>query len=82
MQSSAGKALRQLKAAERHRLAFLFRNVHAVAKNNRPLSDYTWLCHIDQAKGLDIGQSYLNQKAALVFLSSIADAEITVEAPT
>lgn len=75
MQSNAGQALKQLKSAERHKLAFLFRNAHAIAKNNRPLSDYTWLCEIDKAKGIEIGQTYLNSKAALDFLSSIAGAE-------
>ena len=75
MQSNAGQALKKLKAAERHKLAFLFRNAHAIAKNNRPLSDYAWLCEIDKAKGIDIGQTYMNGKAALDFLSSIADAE-------
>ena len=42
-----------------------------MAKRNQPLSDYTWLC----AKGLDIGEIYLNDKAALGFIFSIADGE-------
>lgn len=52
--SDAGKALNKLKSAEKGRLMFLFRNAHAIAKNNRPLSDYSWLCRIDQAKEIDI----------------------------
>lgn len=75
LKSDAGKALLSLKAAERHKLAYLFRNAHAVAKKNRPLSDYTWLCTIDKAKDLDIGETYINEKAALVFVSSIAGTE-------
>ena len=49
--------------------------MHAVAKNNRSLTDYKWLCDIDKAKGLEIGETYLNEKSALVFLSCIADTE-------
>ena len=41
-------------------------------KNKRPLTDFTWLCHLDMAKGLDIGQTYLNNKAAFRFIKAIA----------
>ena len=73
--SKAGKTLNLLHQAKRHKLAYLFRNAHAVAKQNMPLSDYQWLCDIDKAKGLDVGDTYLNQKAALKFLNCIADTE-------
>ncbi|KAL3886870.1 hypothetical protein ACJMK2_026831 [Sinanodonta woodiana] len=64
-----------LKAAERSRLVHLFRNAHAVAKNNHPLSDYTWLCEIDKAKQLDIGSTYIHDKAATDFIHSITHTE-------
>jgi hypothetical protein len=32
--------LKLLKSSEVHRLAYLFRNAHATAKQNRPLTDY------------------------------------------
>ena len=63
--TEAGKAYLALKETERNRLSYLFRNAHAIMKNNRPLIDFTWLCHLDMAKGLDICQTYLNNKAAL-----------------
>ena len=66
-----------LKASERSRLVHLLRNAHAVAKNNRPLSDYTWLCEIDRAKQLDIGSTYINEKVATVLIRSIAQTEQT-----
>lgn len=46
-----------------------------MVKDNRPLLDYHWLCELDKAKGLDIGDTYLNSQAALVFVSSIVDSE-------
>ena len=36
MVSDAGKTLKLLKSSEAHRLAYLFRNAHAIAKQNRP----------------------------------------------
>jgi hypothetical protein len=59
--SEAGKTLNLLKSSEVHRLAYLFRNAHAIAKQNRPLTDYKWLCHIDKSKGLDIGNTCVVQ---------------------
>ena len=35
MVSEAGKTLKLLKSSEVHRLAYLFRNAHAIAKQNR-----------------------------------------------
>ena len=73
--TEAGRALISLKQSERHRLAHLFRNTHAIVKHNRPLSDFHWLCSLDKMKGLDIGNTYLNDRAALDFVGSIAKAE-------
>lgn len=75
-QSRAGKALRALKEADRTRLGYLIRNAHAIAKQNRPLSDYTWLSILDKAKGADMGQTYLNDKAGLNFITVMAEIEM------
>ena len=37
MVSEAGKTLKLLKSSEVHSLAYLFRNAHSIAKQNRPL---------------------------------------------
>lgn len=74
-QSKAGKALTLLKSSQRAKLALLFRNVHAIVKNNRPLRDYVWLYDLDAKKGLMEGETYRSQKSALPFLSSISDVE-------
>ena len=46
-----------------------------VVKNNRPLSDYKFQCDLDRMKDIDIGTSYLNEKAATEFLIHIASVE-------
>ena len=73
-QSTAGKALRKLKAADRARVSVLFRNAQAVIKN-KSLRDYVWLCQLDITKGIDIGEIYLNSKAAMKFVYAIAQSE-------
>jgi hypothetical protein len=39
MVSEAGKTLKLLKSSEVHKLAYLLKNAHAIAKQNRPLTD-------------------------------------------
>jgi hypothetical protein len=63
-QSEACRALLMLKEGMRTRMTTLFRNAHAIARMNRPYTDYVWLCHLDATKGnLDLGVSstYINK---------------------
>ncbi|XP_049904301.1 zinc finger protein 862-like [Epinephelus moara] len=53
----------------------LFRNVHALAKRSRPLSDIVWMCQLDDQKGIQVGGSYRNPVEARVFLHYIAQME-------
>jgi hypothetical protein len=57
----AHKALLTLNEKNRKELDLKFRNVHAVIKHNRPISDYVWLNELDEAKGLDHGETYNNR---------------------
>ena len=43
----------------------LFRNVHALIKKRRPFTDFIWMCELDEIKGVDIGETYRNEKQAL-----------------
>ncbi|XP_046577709.1 zinc finger protein 862-like [Haliotis rubra] len=70
--SKAGRALQKLKSADKTKMTFLFRNAHAVAVKNRPLSDFKWLCELDKVKSLEVGDTYLNDRAALNFIQAIA----------
>lgn len=54
------------------KLRLLFRNAHAVAKNKKSLSDYQWLCDLDEVKGLTVGATYRNVKACSTFTKYIA----------
>ena len=63
--TAAANALRKLKESDRKRILTLFLNAQYVAKINRHLSDYKTLCGLDKAKGSEMGQTYLNEKAAL-----------------
>lgn len=44
----------------------------ALIKDNRPLSDFTWICDLDEMKGYDLGRTYRNINSAKVFIQCIA----------
>ena len=71
-QSQAAKVLHKLKQHEYDRLVIQFRNAHAVAKHHMSYKTYTWLCQLDKAKGLDVGENYQNDKKAREFVKHIA----------
>ena len=71
----AYNSLLSLNEHKRKQLEHKFRNVHAVVMSNRPFSDYVWLNELDKCKGIDKGDTYNNEKAAFIFLQSIADVE-------
>ncbi len=73
--SEAEKAIQSLNEADFTRLAYLFRNAHAVGKKGRPFSDCEWLFELDQAKGLHVGNSYKSRKQATEFLHYIAEVQ-------
>jgi hypothetical protein len=68
----ASHALSKLDKETEHKMEILFRNTHALAKNSKSFKDFTWLCELDEAKGLSIGKTYRNPKAAKTFCSNIA----------
>ncbi|XP_076079341.1 zinc finger protein 862-like [Mytilus galloprovincialis] len=71
--SEAAKAVVKLKAHEYDRMNVLFRNAHAIAKHHLAFKFYPILCQLDKAKGLDVGETYLNDKKAREFVHHIAN---------
>jgi len=59
--------------SEYDRLVMKFMNAHAVAMHHKSFRDYLLLCKLDKMKGLDVGDTYLNDKAAASFVKSIAN---------
>ena len=74
-ESAAGKLVLKLNAAVVDKLSKMFRNCHALVIKNRPISDFDWLCDLDDMKGLNLGQTYRNNEAAKMFIKSIAELE-------
>ena len=54
------------------KLKSLFRNAPAVAKHKKSISDYNWLCDLDEAKGLTLGRTYRNINTCTTFIQYIA----------
>ena len=69
------QSIQKMNRAVFDKLDKLFRNAHAIAKNNRPFSDYVWMATLDERKGLFLGETYRNEKACKEFIHSIANME-------
>lgn len=69
----AAQALQAMNASVFNRLKILFRNVHALIKNRRPFTDFVWLCNLDEVKGVDVGETYRNDKQVVTFSHYIAE---------
>lgn len=69
--SVAGRGLLAMKEKDRQRMRILFRSAHAIAKHNRPFTDYNWITRLDKAKGLTVGDTYMTEKACGRFIDNI-----------
>ena len=63
-QTTAHKTVITLKEHTKKDLKLKFRNVHALIKKNRPISDITWFNQLYRAKGLDHRKTYDNMSEA------------------
>lgn len=63
------QAFGSMKALERttyENLNKLFRTEHALVKHDQPFRDIIWQSNLDETKGVDIGQTYRNDKECQV----------------
>jgi hypothetical protein len=63
-QTTGHKTVITLKEHTKKDLKLKFRNVHALIKKNRPISDITWFSQLYRAKGLDHSKTYDNMTEA------------------
>ena len=67
------KIMQNLNSAQVNKMSILFCNVHSLVKHHRPFTDYmSGSVNLIKKKGLVIGDTYRNDKAAEVFNHSIA----------
>ena len=71
----AEKSLQKINQEAFDRLVNLFRNAHAIAYHSRPFKDFTWMCNLDEKKGVNVGCTYRNDKQCKVFVDAIAAVE-------
>ena len=50
----------------------LFHTVHALVITNRPMSDSTWQCELDEAKCISLGDTYRNRISTANFMAFTA----------
>lgn len=73
VESEAARAKKLLSESKRKHLPVLFTNAYAVMKSGRPFNDFEFLIKLDKAKGVEVGNTYLNRKQGLEFGVAIAD---------
>ena len=71
----ADKKMDQLGKATFDQMCKLFRNAHAIARHSRPYTDFVWMCTLDIMKGVQIGNTYINDKQCATFIHHIAQAK-------
>ena len=74
-ESSAAKFIQTLNKDIFIKLDKMFRNCHALVVKNRPLSDYEWMCELDETKGIILKKTYRNTGSVKSFIAAIADVE-------
>ena len=65
----------QLGKATFDKMCKLFMNAHAIARHSRPYTDFVWMCTLDDLKGVQIGNTYRNDKLCATFIHHIAQAQ-------
>ena len=60
----------------KNKLNILFINVYALMLKGRPYSEYELYVDMNRAKGIDIGNTYLNRMSAMEFSYAIAAVEV------
>ncbi|KAK3088160.1 hypothetical protein FSP39_015511 [Pinctada imbricata] len=74
-EAPAVKCLKQLLQQDAEKLQHKFRTAHVLAKHGKSFLDFNFICSLDKVKGLDVGSTYCNDKAARCFVASIAYTE-------
>ena len=65
----------QLGKATFDKMCKLFMNAHTIARHSRPYTDFVWMCTLDDMKGIQIGNTYRNDKRCATFIHHIAQAQ-------
>ena len=73
--SVADKMMDQLGRATFDKMCKLLRNAHAITRHSRPYTDFVWMCTLDDMKGVQIGNTYINDKQCATFIHHSAQAQ-------
>ena len=79
MDSEAGKILITLNRALTEKLRIKFRSLNALAKHNRPFTDYVWQYELDELKGINVEQDYRSDKPVADFAHHIVRLTVILQ---
>ena len=57
----------------------MFRNCHALIVKNRPLSDYEWMCQLDETKGNILEKTYTESVKSFIGFSVKSAPKIKIK---
>ena len=77
LESGAERSLHQLtkSVVGLYKLGLMFRFCHSLALHAKPFTDFVQMCDFDEAKGMQLGRTYRNDKAGKTFMHYIAKVE-------
>lgn len=67
------RALAKVNQAEVERYEKLFNTAYAVAKHNRPFTEYNFLCEVQIKNGVQLGNGHLSRDACVDFIKAISE---------
>jgi hypothetical protein len=74
-QSKAEEIITSLNESVMNRLNILFNACHALVLANRSFTDFVWMMELNRKNGLDVGNTYINDKSASTFIHFISESE-------
>lgn len=66
------KSFSKVEKSEVERYEKLFNTAYAVAKHNKPYTDFSFLCQLQIKNGIDLGKDHINRDACTDFIKSIS----------
>ena len=78
-ESSAAKIIQTLNKDIFIKLDKMFRNCHALIVKNRPLSDYAWMCQLDETKGNILEKTYTESVKSFIGFSVKSASKIKIK---
>lgn len=66
--SEAANILMTINRNNTEKLSRMIRSCHALVMHEIPITDFIWLCDLDERKGIELGSTYRTRDSAVEFI--------------